>query len=523
MSVLVVGTITGLTYALLAVGLSLIYKSARFVNFAHGNHGAFAAVIFAKLVVDLDVPYWVAFAAAVAMGAALGAVIELGIVRRLFGAPRLVLVVATIAISQLFLFASLQRGLNADQDELVLNGFPLPFDVSWRVGGVILHGGEVAILILVPLLALALAGFFRFSSYGQAIRASAENPDAARLAGISVKRMSTIVWVIAGVLAAVTGLLVGPLRPIFQVGSAGPSILVRALGASLVGGMTNLPIAFGAGIAIGILEAIVFDNFTSGGIQDLVVFLVVMGALIVRARGLARSTRDPASGFTFGVAERAMPVALASLRAVRRMRSAGVAAALAVAVVLPYLPILDLNTSEKTFLMTLVWGYALVGLSLTVLTGWAGQVSLGQFALVGVGAFAAARFAGDMPLVLLVLACGVVGVGVAVIVGLPALRIQGLFLAVSTLAFAVVATGWAFQQDFFVVDPSAVSIQRPEIIASERSLYYFALVLLVLGALAVRNLRRSGPGRVLIAVRDNDQAARSEGLSAMGTRLLSFG
>jgi ABC-type branched-subunit amino acid transport system permease subunit len=521
-SVLVVGTITGLTYALLAVGLSLIYKSARFVNFAHGNHGAFAAVIFAKLVVDLGVPYWVAFATAVAMGAGLGAVIELGIVRRLFGAPRLVLVVATIAISQLFLFASLQRGLNADQEDLVLNGFPVPFDVSWDVAGVVLHGGEVSILILVPLLALALAAFFRFSSYGQAIRAAAENPDAARLAGISVKRMSTIVWVIAGVLAAVTGLLVGPLRPIFQVGSAGPSILVRALGASLIGGMTNLPIAFGAGIAIGILEAVVFDNFTSGGIQDLAVFVVVMGALIVRARGLARSTRDPAVGFTFGVASRAMPAALASLRAVRRMRSGGVAVALAVAVVLPWLPILDLNTSEKTFLLTLVWGYALVGLSLTVLTGWAGQVSLGQFAMVGVGAFAAARFAGDMPLLLLVIACGMVGVVVAIIVGLPALRIQGLFLAVSTLAFAVVATGWAFQQDFFVVDPAAVSIQRPGIIASERAVYYFGLVLLVLGAIAVRNLRRSGPGRVLIAVRDNDQAARSDGLSAMSTRLLSF-
>lgn len=523
MSVVVVGTITGLTYALLAVGLSLIYKSARFVNFAHGNLGAFAAVILTKLIVDLGVPYWVAFAAAVAMGAGLGAIIELGIVRRLFGAPRLVLVVATIAISQLFLFASLQRSLNADQEDLVVNGFPVPFDTSWRVAGVVLHGGELSIIILVPALALALAAFFRFSSYGQAIRAAAENPDAARLAGISVKRMSTIVWVIAGALAAITGILVGPLRPIFAVGAAGPSILVRALGASLIGGMTNLPIAFGAGIAIGIIEAVVFDNFTSGGIQDLVVFLVVMGALIVRARGLARSTRDPTAGFTFGVAARQMPAALAALSGVRRMRRAGLAIAVALAVALPWLPILDLNSSEKTFLMTLVWGYAIVGLSLTVLTGWAGQVSLGQFAAVGVGAFAAARLAPDVPLLLLVPVCGLIGVLVAVVVGLPALRIQGLFLAVSTLAFAVVATGWAFQQDFFVVDPSAVSIQRPGIIASERSVYYFGLILLVLAALAVRNLRRSGPGRVLIAVRDNDQAARSDGLSAMGTRLLSFG
>lgn len=523
MSTLILGTITGLTYALLAVGLSLIYKSARFVNFAHGNQGAFVAVIFAKLVVDLNVPYWIAFAAAVAVGIGTGALIELGIVRRLFSSPRLVLVVATIAVSQLFLFASLQRSLRADQEELVLDGFPVPFDVSWTIGGVVLRGGEVAILLIVPIIALALAAFFRFTAFGHAIRAAAENPDAARLAGISVKRMSTIVWVIAGLLAAVTGILIAPLRPIFSVGSAGPSILVRALGASLIGGMTNLPIAFGAGVAIGIVEAVAFNTFTSGGVQDLVVFVVVMGALIVRARGLERSTRDPGAGVTFGAEIRHLASAVAAIPSVRRLRNGGVFAALAAAVALPWLPFLNLNSTEKTFLMTLVWGYAIVGLSLTLLTGWAGQVSLGQFALVGVGAFAAARFAGEMPMVLLIVGAGLIGVVVAIVIGLPALRIQGLFLSVSTLAFAVVATGWAFQQEFFVVDASAVFLERPEIISSERSVYYLGLVLLVLFAVAVRNIRRSGPGRALIAVRDNDQAARSQGLSAMATRLLSFG
>lgn len=522
MSVLVVGTITGLTYALLAVGLSLIYKSARFVNFAHGNHGAFVAVIFAKLIVDLDVPYWIAMVTAVALGAGIGALVEIGIVRRLFESPRLVLVVATIALSQLFLFGSLQRSLNADQADLVINGFPVPFDVSWRVFGVNLRGGEVTILVMVPLLALALAAFFRFTAYGQGIRAAAENPDAARLAGISVKRMSTIVWLIAGTLAAFTGILLGPLKPIYQVGTAGPSILVRALGASLIGGMTNLPVAFAAGIGIGILEAFVFDAFTTGGIQDLAVFVVVMVALIVRARGLAASTREREGDTGFGSEIREMPRVLAALPAVRRLRAGGVLAAVAVAVALPWLPILNLDSVEKTFLLTLVWGYALVGLSLTVLTGWAGQVSLGQFALVGVGAFAAARFAGQVPLPLLIVGAGLVGVVVAIVIGLPAVRIQGLFLAVSTLAFAVVASGWFLQQSFFVDEPSAVFIARPDIISTERSVYYFGLVMLVLGALTVRNLRRSGPGRVLIAVRDNDQAARSGGLSATGTRLLSF-
>jgi ABC-type branched-subunit amino acid transport system permease subunit len=518
----VLGVIVGLTYGVLGIGLTLIYKSARFVNFAHGNLGAFAAVIFGKLVLDWGIPFWISFVLALAVAAALAAAVELTVIRRLFDSPRLVLVVATIAIAQLVLFAALQRGLQADQNVLIKEGYPTAFSASFQVGSLTLTGGHIGILVVVPLLALALAAFFRFSAYGQAIRASADNADAARLAGISVKRMSTLVWVIAGVLAAATAILLAPQKNVFEIGSLGPGILVRALGASLIGRMTSLPITFLAGIAIGVVETIAFDSFTSGGIQDLVVFMVLMGALAFRARGLSRVSRDVEAPISFGAETRPLPRAIAALPAVRRLRSLGVVGAVAVAVALPLLPLLDLSTSEKTFRLTLVAGYCIVGISLTILTGWAGQVSLGQFAIVGVGAFAAARFAGDLPFPLLVLACGTVGAAVAVLIGLPAVRIQGLFLAVSTLAFAVVATAWAFQQEVFVGSPSGVSIRRPDFLRTERASYWFAIVLVALCALAARNLRRSGPGRALLAVRDNDRSARSGGLSAAGTRLLGF-
>ncbi len=522
LDVVVLGIITGLTYAILALGLSLIYKSARFVNFAHGNLGALCAILFAKGVIDWGIPYWIAFILAVAFAGALGGLIELTVVRRLFDSPRLVLVVATIAISQLLLFVSLQRSVQANQIDLVANGFPVPFDVQFRIGSLLLRGADVAILLVIPLLALGLGGFFRFTAYGQAVRAAAENPDAARLAGISVRRVSTLVWVIAGILAAVTAILLAPKRSTFQVGALGPSILVRALGASLVGRMTNLPIAFGAGIGIGVIEAVAFANFTEGGVTDLVVFLVVMAALAFRGQGLSRSARDAEGGTTFGAEVRNLPRAIAERVDVKRLRAGGTAAALLVAVVLPNVPVFGLNTSEKTFLLTLMWGYAIVGLSLTLLTGWAGQVSLGQFALVGVGSFAAARFAGDLPLPILLLACGLVGAVVAVLVGLPAVRIQGLFLAVSTLAFAVVANAWAFQQELFVGSSSGVSIRRPPFIRTERATYYLGLGLVVFFAIVLRNLRRSGPGRALLAVRDNEKAAQSNGLWVAGTRLLAF-
>ena len=522
MDTLVLGIVVGLTYAILGVGLTLIYKSARFVNFAHGNLGAFVAVIFGKLAVDVGLPYWLAFFTSLALAGVLGAVIELAVIRRLFESPRLVLVVATLAISQLLLFAALQRGLQADQDTMVTEGYPTAFATSVKIGSLTLNGGELGIIVVVPLLALALAAFFRFSAYGQAIRAAAENPDAARLAGISVRRMSTIVWVIAGILAGATAILLAPRESVFNIGALGPSILVRALGASLIGRMTSLPVTFGAGIAIGIIETFTFDRYTSGGVQDLVVFLVLIGALAFRARGLSRASRDVEAPISFGAETQPVPEEIASMPKVRLLRRTGVLVAAVIAFVLPLLPILDLDTSEKTFRLILLAGYCIVGLSLTLLTGWAGQVSLGQFALVGVGAFAAARFAGELPLPLLVLACGVVGAIVAVFIGLPAIRIQGLFLAVSTLAFAVVATAWAFQQDWIVGSPSGVSITRPELIRTERATYWFALGLLVLFTIAVRNIRASGPGRALLAVRDNDRTARSSGLSANGTRLLAF-
>ena len=527
---LVLGLVSGLTYGVLALGLALIYKSGRFVNFAHGNLGVLVAVLFGKLVVDVGVPYWIALPIMLAFGGALGGLIELGIVRRLFDAPRLVLVVATIGVSQLLLFTSLQRGLQADQTTLVAEGYPRPFPFEWKVAGVVLSGGEIGVLVLAPLMALAVAAFFRYTAYGQAIRASAENPDAARLAGISVRRMSTLVWIIAGVLAAFTMILLSPQRPVFQIGALGPGILVRALGAALIGRMVNLPVIFFSALGIGIIERIVLTNSTNGGIGDVALFIVIMAALAFQGRELAKSTRDGQTDVTFGAETTPLPARVAALPSVRRMRRVTVWGSLALAVLLPQLPIAGFNTQAKAFLFTLTAGYALVALSMTLLVGWAGQVSLGQFALVGVGAFTSARIGDGLPLPLLVLVVGCVGAGVAILVGLPAVRIQGLFLAVSTLAFAVVAKSWIFQEPSLAGTDSTASMPRPSVLARfdlgealvERDIYYFALLLVVLGAIAARNIRRSAAGRSFIAVRDNDKAARSDGLSAAGTRLLSF-
>ncbi len=521
---MILGLITGLTYATFALGIVVFYKAARFVNFAYGNLGLLASVLLAKLVIDVDVPFWLAFALCLSGSGALAAIIELGIVRRLFTAPRLVLTVATIAVSQILLFVATRPSLRAEQSEIVLKGYPTPLRTEWVVGVLVLRGPDILILFLVPLIGLAVAAFFRFTSYGQAVRAASENPDAARLAGISVKRMSTLVWTIGGVLAAVTAILQAPRGSAFApLAALGPGLLVRALAAGLVGRMQSLPIAFGAGIAIGVVEAVIFDNFPSGGTTELFIFVIVMGALLVQARELSRASRDATSTIVFGAESPPLPPRIAALRSVQLLRWGTMATVVSVAVALPLLPIFDLNSTSKTFLLVLVCGYAIVGLSLCLLTGWAGQVSLGQYAFVGVGSFAAARFAeAGLPWPLIPFAAGLIGAVVALIVGVPAVRIQGLFLAVSTIAFAVLASSWAFQQRWLVGDVGGAFLDRPALLATERQLYWFSLALVVVFAVIVRNLRRSGPGRLLIAVRDNDRAARAHGVAATSARLVSF-
>lgn len=208
----VLGAITGFTYAILAVGLILIWGANRFVNFAHGSLGALASVVFAKLVVDLGVPYFVALPIVLLGAAAVNGTIEVTIIRRFFAAPRLVLVVATIALGQLLFFFSLLGDVQPDRTVLASDGYPLPFEAYIQIGGVRLNGAHLLIITLVPALAVGLYALLRFTIYGRAIRAAAENPDAARLAGVSAKRMSLIVWVVAGVLAACTAILLAPLR-----------------------------------------------------------------------------------------------------------------------------------------------------------------------------------------------------------------------------------------------------------------------------------------------------------------------
>ena len=515
-SILTIGLLTGLAYAILAVGIVLVYRSTRVINFAHGEIGAFAAALLAKMTLDWGVPYWLALPAVLAVGALLGALIELGVVRRLFRAPRLVLLVATIGVAEVvFLFRILLPRIDTP------GPFPSPLKREFEVAGVLLGSPQLMVLAFVPAVITGLALFLNRTPFGIAIRAAADNQDRALLGGIPIKRVSTVVWALAGLLAALTVILLDPLRSTivgFPSPSVGPSLLLRALAAALVGSLVSLPLALAGGLLIGVLEAVVFANAGNPGLVDALLFVLVIG-LILRQ---GASADDRGGGFALGPRIRPIPALAMSVWHVRHLSRLGYGGLLVLAAALP----LILTTSSQAYLLTRVVIFTMIALSVTLLTGWAGQLSLGQVAFVGVGALTATSLVSrGMAFPAAVAYAAVAGALCALVVGFPALRVRGPFLALTTLAFAVAAQGWLYSQPIFGTE-AIFNLPRPVVLGvdlrNERSYYWMCLVLTALLALGIAQLRRTGAGRSILAVRDNPRAAAGFTVSPVASTLSAF-
>jgi ABC-type branched-subunit amino acid transport system ATPase component/ABC-type branched-subunit amino acid transport system permease subunit len=514
----VIGVLTGLTYAVLAAGLVIVYRATKVINFAHGEIGAFGAALLAKLVLDEHWNFFLALIAMLALGGLIGAVVELGVIRRLFKAPRVVVLVATIGVSQLLFVAQLLLPAVHHPGR-----FPSPIGRTLQIGTLRLSSEHFMVIAFVPAIIAGLALFMSRTPYGLAIRASAENPDRAELSGISTKRVSTVVWVLAGVLSTMTAVLINPIRgTIVGIPSEalGPSLLLRALAAALFGGLTSVTWALVGGVAIGVGEAILFANVRNPGVPDACLFVLVLILVLVKA---SRSGADE-GGWSLTPRVAAIPERFRQVWWVKRLGAMTGSAALIGALALP----LVFSSASRNFLFTHVVIFALIGLSVTILSGWAGQLSLGQFAFVGLGAMTATALVGrGMSFPVAVGYASVAGVLVAVAVGFPALRVRGLFLAVTTLAFAVAASNWLFNLNILTNGQGVVTLPRAKLfgvldLRPERTYYYVCLVVLLACTAMVARLRRTGIGRSLIAVRDNESASASFAVSSTVSKLTAF-
>jgi ABC-type branched-subunit amino acid transport system ATPase component/ABC-type branched-subunit amino acid transport system permease subunit len=287
--------------------------------------------------------------------------------------------------------------------------------------------------------------------------------------------------------------------------------------------MRSMTGAFVAGVGISVLDQLVqWRYIESAPPTSLVLLIVIVVALLLQRRSEHRADAAESSWTVVGVGHH-LPRAFAALGAVR---AAKVALGTLVAVAVLALPVLG-STSQVNF-GTLTLAYALVALSLVVLTGWGGVVSLGQVALMGVGGVVTANLIADHNSDLFVCLglSALAGGAVALIVGLPALRVSGQFLAVTTLAFAVA-------MELYILNPANFEsltpdhFFRPKLwgaldLDDERWLYGLALGVLVAGVYVVRNLRAARAGRSISATRDNERAASAAGINVIETRLAAF-
>jgi ABC-type branched-subunit amino acid transport system permease subunit len=525
--VLVQGVFFGLGYGLLALGLVLVYRTNRVLNFAQGQIGVIAAVFLVKLTADFKFNYWFALILSVGLAAFVGALSEL-VLRRLFNRPRVLVMVATIGLSYVLLALT---ALPFIAPHNLYKPVPVPFDLSFSLGPFIVTPTEVLTLIVAPLVTLALVLAVRMTSWGLSMRAMSENADSARLSGVWIRRTSTLTWTVAGALSAFTAILNAPNQTSALTQALSPDLLLYALTAALLGAMINLTVAFIAGVGMGVFLELLQWNVSSPAKQQLIIFLVVMAVLLVRVGALRRGTRTgDRSTWEHGAATTVRP-STDYLR--RRVSVVGIWLCVLVPALLP----LFLSVGNDV-LMSQICIYAVIALSLTMLTGWAGQVSLGQFALVAVGALVAVHLGTSLPLPLVMLYGGAVTAVVAVIVGLPALRVPGLFLAVTTLAFAIFMQNAVLATPCITVpglnrtlctglpNPAYTVVNRPSLLGlslvSQRSFAWFSLGVLVLSVFIVKVWRDKGIARRLVAVRDNELAAAAMGIPVLRTKLLAF-
>ena len=513
--VVVLGTIIGITYGLLAVGLVLTYRSNRIVNFAHGEVGAFAAAVFGVAVLRWHFPYYVALPLAMALGGAVAALAEVAVVRRLRNAPRLMSIVATLGVGQFLVF------FGSAVNNQVSAGFTFPqppFVPVFEIGALRVTPAYSGILFIAPWLVLAVAIFLRRSSFGIGIRAAAANPEAARMAGIFAGRMSSLAWAIAGGMSAFTAILVQPSRGFAGGESFGPSLLLRALAGAVIARMISLPVALAAGIGLGVIEQLLLWNYPRAGFVEVALFVIILGSLLLQRQ---QGGRDEEKGSWAAVqAWRPVPEAFRRVFLVRHLGLIVGVAAAAVSVLL-----ITLVTNSDAVILVSMMGFGVVGLSVGVITGLGGQLSLGQFALGAVGAtisYYVSSRTGSFPLGFLYAGLG--AAATSVLIGLPALRLRGLMLTVTTLSFALVTPAWLLQQSWMLgagVDPGRPSVLGREL-ETGRAYYGVALLVTVLMVLLARNVRRAGFGRLLVAVRDNEDNARAFTIPARAVKLQAF-
>ena len=536
------GLVRGLIYAVLALGIVLVYRATRVINFAVGSLGVPVAAVLAIMVQERGWPYWPSLVFTLALGALAGSVVEVLFIRRLSTMPRVMVLIGTLGVAEVAQWVYTTIPFNKSGQEQL--SFAQPWDKPWDLGhGVVLRPGDVLSFVLVPIATALLWIVLTRTPFGERVRAVATNTDLARMTGISPKLVANAVWAISGCLSALTAVLVFTTQPgtfnELAGGAIGLQTLLRGLTAALIARMRSFPVAFGAAIAIGLADSLLEFHFTQEtGLLTFVLFAAVLVLVAVSSR------HDDTGGESFTISLRApqLPDRFRDVWWARRSGAMLAALAFAVAAILPLL----IDSPSKHMTWARIIGFCLCTASVVVLTGWGGQLSLGQMAFAGIGALTASAAARGFELDIgwhntrlvngalrgvafpyNILIGALAATAVAMFIGLLSLRVRGLLLGIATIAFAVTAAAYLFRRPFFTEGRPTVDFPRAdlgpfEFTNNNRAYYYFTLVVATFALLWVGRLRRSGIGRSIIGVRENEQAASAMTVSPLRAKITAF-
>lgn len=528
---LLLGLGNGAVYAALALALVLTYRSSGVVNFSTGAVALYVAYTYAFLrngeflipipglptSVSVGDPMGLvpAMALSLILAALLGALLYVLVFRPLRSAPPVAKAVASVGVMLV-----VQALMAVRVGTTPVSVEPILPDNSIEVGDVRIPMDRVWFAVIIVALALLLTLAFRMTKFGLATRAAAESEKGALVTGLSPDRIAFGNWALSIAVAGLSGILIAPIVPLIPVSYT--LFIVPALAAALVGNFNAIGPAVFAGISIGMLQSEMTNLqssiswFPQAGMSELIPLVMILVLLVVRGRPLP--SRGAIIQQTLGRAPRPNHLLGPTLLSV--------AAAVVVLVATD-------GSYRAAFIVSLTM--AIIALSQVVVTGFAGQISLVQLTLAGVAAFSLSRLGEQLnvPFPLAPLLAALIAMVIGVVLGLPALRIRGLPVAVVTLALAVALEAFWFKNIQFNGGLDGSPIGDPTLFGWDFGIgagegyprIQFGLMclgVLVAVALGVAKLRTSRLGASMLAVRANERSAAAAGIDVSKTKVLAF-
>ncbi|GAA0671299.1 hypothetical protein GCM10010193_24430 [Kitasatospora atroaurantiaca] len=505
------GLTVGSAAALSGIGLVVTHRATGVLNLAQGAQAMATAYLLRELVVVQHWPTGLAavfclLIAAPALGVLLDVLVFRPLQRR--GAGPAETMVACLGVFVLLIGTVVLVWGTAPLSDVPSLVPSTPITLP---GGHVLRLDTAVELGTVLVLALGVAAVTRFTAFGTQLRAVVDNRRLAELAGVDADRVSSAGWAFGSFAAGLVGVLLAPYLLLDPYGL--PLLVMETMAVAVAARLRSLPVAVVTGLGLGILQSELTRLRPAGNLLPLVqavqtnlfVIALLVAALWAGTGDAGALGGGPAGGGT--------------------VRGAGKgAAARAACVVLVLLPLGFQGDDLRRAL--LVPALALVLLSVVVVTGYGGQVSLGQAGYAGLGALGTALLmSGRIPglpampavpaLLLAVLATAPLGL----LTGWPAIRRSGLALALVTFAVGTAMSRFVFDQPYAT---TGLTLDRPAFLEGDRAFYAAELVLLGAGLLVVRNLHRGRLGRALTAMRDHQAGASAAGVDVPRLKLLAF-